>query len=167
MNNTKKRKRKTILMKLIRMNNIVYDISIGPRGNYESEIAALKAEVAALKAEMEKKEKPKIICICGSTRFADLHAITRWELEKDGKAICLMINYLPDWYAKNIFGESKHDHYGEIMGNKNILDELHFRKIDLSDEIFVINQDGYIGESTRNEINYAIKTGKQVKYLEN
>jgi len=110
-------------------------------------------------------DKPKIICICGSTRFADLHAIARWEFEREGKAICLMINYLPVWYAKEQ-NWNGHDHYGEIAGNKEILDQLHMRKIDLADEIFVINKDGYIGESTRNEINYAIKTGKLVKYLE-
>lgn len=113
-----------------------------------------------------KTAKPKIICICGSTRFADLHAIARWDFEKKGKAICLMINYLPAWYAKKVFGEGKHDHFGEITGNKNILDELHFRKIDLADEIFIINKNGYIGESTRNEIEYAKKLNKPIKYLE-
>ena len=51
-------------------------------------------------------------------------------------------------------------------GLKDVLDELHFRKIDLCDEVFVINRDGYIGESTRNEIEYAQKLGKPVKYLE-
>jgi len=112
-----------------------------------------------------RKGKPKIICICGSTRFAEIHAITRWEFEKDGKAICLMINYLPEWYAI----EQKwngYDHYGEIAGNKDILDELHFRKIDLADEVFVINKNGYIGKSTQKEIEYATKLGKPIKYLE-
>lgn len=109
---------------------------------------------------------PKIICICGSTRFADLHAIARWEFEKTGENICLMINYLPQWYAKEEFGEGKNDHFGEASGLKELLDDLHFRKIDLSDEIYIINHEGYIGESTRNEINYAIKNGKPVKYLE-
>lgn len=110
--------------------------------------------------------KPKVICICGSTKFADLHAIMRWNLEKTGKCICLMINYLPEWYAKEEFGENKHDHFGEECGLKDVLDELHFRKIDLADEIFVINHQGYIGESTRNEINYALSLNKPVKYLE-
>ncbi len=110
-------------------------------------------------------KKPKIICICGSTRFADLHAIARWEFEKNGKAICLMINYLPQWYADKQ-GWNGNDHHGEKSGNKEALDELHFRKIDLADEIFVINKDGYIGESTRKEIEYAEKLGKPVKCLE-
>jgi len=49
---------------------------------------------------------------------------------------------------------------------KPMLDELHLRKIDLSDEVFIVNVDGYIGESTFNEIEYAIKQGKPIKYLE-
>jgi hypothetical protein len=47
-----------------------------------------------------------------------------------------------------------------------MLDDMHKRKIDLADEIFIINAGGYIGPSTRSEIEYASKTGKPVKYLE-
>lgn len=54
----------------------------------------------------------------------------------------------------------------ELKGIKTMLDELHKRKIDLSDEILVLNVGGYIGESTRSEINYAEAHGKPVKYLE-
>ena len=108
--------------------------------------------------------KPMVICICGSTRFADIHAIMRWELEKQG-AICLMINYLPQWYAERQ-GWNGLDHFGEKAGLKEHLDELHLRKIDLSDKVFVINKDGYIGESTRREIEYAESLGKPVEYLE-
>lgn len=49
---------------------------------------------------------------------------------------------------------------------KIMLDDIHKRKIDLSDEIFVINKNGYIGSSTKSEIEYAIKTGKKIRYLE-
>lgn len=76
-----------------------------------------------------------------------------------------MINYLPEWYTKQQ-GWNGHDHFGEHAGLKKELDELHFRKIDMSDEVYVINLEGYIGESTRNEINYAKKTGKPVNYME-
>lgn len=107
--------------------------------------------------------KPKIVCICGSTRFADFHAIKKWELEKDGKTICLMINYLPEWYAKEQ-GWKGLAHFGEQSGLKELLDELHLRKIDLADELFIINLDGYIGESTRREIEYAKSKGKPVHY---
>ena len=51
-------------------------------------------------------------------------------------------------------------------GTKEMLDDMHLRKIDLADEIFVINVGGYIGESTRREIEYAEDTGKKINYLE-
>ncbi|GAG11625.1 unnamed protein product [marine sediment metagenome] len=110
-------------------------------------------------------EFPQIVCICGSTRFADQHAVARWEYERDGKHICLMINYLPGWYGEQERW-SGHDHIGEASGTKEILDELHKRKIDLCDWVFVINCQGYIGNSTRSEIEYAKSLGKSVKYLE-
>jgi hypothetical protein len=75
-----------------------------------------------------------------------------------------MINYLPQWYIDKKGYPS--DHLGESVGNKEILDELHLRKIDMADRVFVINVGGYIGESTRAEIEYAEKTEKPVTYLE-
>ena len=67
-------------------------------------------------------------------------------------------------------GVCKHaeDHGGEALGQDvaERLDELHLRKIDLSDRVFVLNVDGYIGESTRREIEYAIAIGKPLSYLE-
>jgi hypothetical protein len=51
-------------------------------------------------------------------------------------------------------------------GVKEMLDDMHKRKIDMADEIFVINVGGYIGSSTRSEIEYAKATGKSVEYLE-
>ncbi len=50
--------------------------------------------------------------------------------------------------------------------DKELLGELHRAKIDLSDAIFVVNIDGYIGESTRREIEYAKQIGKEIMYLE-
>jgi len=55
---------------------------------------------------------------------------------------------------------------GTLTKTKAMLDDMHKRKIDMADEIFVINVGGYIGESTRSEIEYAIQTGKPVHYLE-
>ena len=49
---------------------------------------------------------------------------------------------------------------------KQMLDNLHFRKIDISDEILVVNVDGYVGNSTKREIEYARSTGKRVRFLE-
>ena len=55
---------------------------------------------------------------------------------------------------------------GTLTTTKAMLDDMHKRKIDMADEIFVINVGGYIGSSTRSEIEYAKKTGKGVQYLE-
>ena len=49
---------------------------------------------------------------------------------------------------------------------KKMLDEMHKQKIDMSDEIYVINLNGYIGESTKSEIEYANSKGKNISYLE-
>lgn len=104
-------------------------------------------------------EKTKIVCFCGSTRFSEYFMIKRWELEKQG-IITLGINILPNGY----FGEENH-HGAEKEGVKEILDTLHKRKIDISDEVIILNVDGYIGESTRSELEYALSIGKKVTYL--
>jgi len=105
-------------------------------------------------------EIPKIVCFCGSTRFANTFMIERWKLEKQG-IITLGINILPTGY----FTESDH-HGAEQEGVKDILDELHKSKIDISDEVVILNVDGYIGESTRAELDYAISKGKKIIYFE-
>ena len=64
-----------------------------------------------------------------------------------------------------LFGHSGDDEVW-TEGTKEMLDNMHKRKIDMADEIFVINVGGYIGESTKSEIEYAIRNGKKVKYLE-
>ena len=56
---------------------------------------------------------------------------------------------------------------GTLTKTKEMLDNMHKRKIDMADEIFVINKNGYIGDSTKSEIAYAKKMGKKVSYLEN
>jgi hypothetical protein len=67
-------------------------------------------------------------------------------------------------------GVCKHakDHGGEALGQDvaDKLDELHLRKIDMCDFVYVLNVNGYIGHSTHKEIDYAIKTGKPIRYLE-
>ena len=71
-----------------------------------------------------------------------------------------------------LFGHSGDNEVWENMDEvtltktKEMLDDMHKRKIDMADEIFVINVGGYIGESTQLEIEYAKKTGKKVNYLE-
>jgi len=106
---------------------------------------------------------PKIICLCGSTRFTNEMLIKQWELTKQGYVV-LSWCALPDSY----FGDSTFPktHIGDQEGVKELVDEVHKRKIDLSDEVYVLNIGGYIGDSTRSEINYAKSTGKPVSYIE-
>lgn len=105
--------------------------------------------------------KPSTICLCGSTRFTAEMLIVQWELTKKGH-IVLSWCALPDSYFK---GKDK-THVGDQEGVKEVVDEVHKRKIDIVDEVLVLNIGGYIGESTRSEINYAIAQGKSVRYFE-
>ena len=106
-------------------------------------------------------KRPNVICLCGSTRFTEEMLIIQWQLTKQGN-IVLSWCALPDSY----FSSSDKTHMGDQEGVKEVVDEVHKRKIDLSDEILVINIGGYVGESTRSEIEYAESIGVPVRYLE-
>jgi len=106
-----------------------------------------------------KKKKRKIVCICGSSRFCQEIAITKWEFEKLGK-IALGLHLLPSWYMP-----VKH-HGAEFEGVAETLDQVHFSKIDIADEIFIFNKNGYVGNQTAKEIKYAKKKKKKIVYLE-
>ena len=108
--------------------------------------------------EEEMIKEVKVITLCGSTRFVDTFNEWHKKLTLDGKIVLSIGLVLPQSEREN----PQHNNYKV----KQMLDELHLRKIDLSDEIFVLNVDGYIGESTSKEIAYAQKTGKVIKYLE-
>jgi hypothetical protein len=128
------------------------------------EKALVEQEDRLQAVEKERPNRPEIVCICGSSRFCDLAAVHAWNFEKMGK-LALSMHLLPDWYwqATNKVG---HDHGAEQEGVAHILDELHLRKIDLCDSVFVVNKGGYIGERTRIEIDYATSKGKRIEYLE-
>ena len=104
----------------------------------------------------------KVITLCGSTRFKD-------EFYKAQKELTLKGNIV---ISVGLFGHSGDNEVWENMSEdtltktKVMLDDMHKRKIDMADEIFVINKNGYIGDSTKSEIDYAIKMGKKVNYLE-
>jgi len=102
--------------------------------------------------------KPKIVTLCGSSKFCDIMAVCAWLIERDEKAITMGLHLLPWWYT------DIHDHLAEHEGVATEMDELHLRKIDISDEIFVVDVDGYIGESTNKEIQYAYAKEKHVRY---
>jgi hypothetical protein len=104
--------------------------------------------------------KPKVVVFCGSSKFVDIMAVAEWLVERDELAITMGLNLLPSWYP-----DCPPDHLAEHEGCAKEMDELHLRKIDLADEIFVVDWDNYIGDSTRAEIEYAEKNGKQVRYF--
>ena len=106
--------------------------------------------------------KYKVITLCGSTKFKN-------EFLKAQKDLTLQGNIV---ISVGLFGHSGDQEVWESMDEgtltktKEMLDDMHKRKIDMADEIFVINVDGYIGESTKSEIEYALKNNKRVNYLE-
>lgn len=103
---------------------------------------------------------PKIVCLCGSTRFMEAFFEAGWDFTLKGY-IVLSIGVCK-------ITDKDGAHGAEALG-KDVaerLDELHLRKIDLADEVFVLNVGGYIGESTGKEIAYAQKIGKPISYLE-
>ena len=107
--------------------------------------------------------KYKVITLCGSTRFKDAFMDVQKRLTLEGNIVI----------SVGLFGHSGDNEVwedmdeGTLTATKAMLDDMHKRKIDMADEIFVINVGGYIGDSTRSEIKYAEMQGKRVNYLEN
>ena len=99
--------------------------------------------------------KFKVITLCGSTRF-------RAEYERVQKELTLQGNIV---ISVGLFGHSGDDEVWKD-GVKEMLDEMHLAKIDMADEIFVINPGGYIGASTKREIAYASAKGKKINSME-
>lgn len=99
--------------------------------------------------------KYKVVTLCGSTKFKEQYIETQKRLTLDGNIVI----------SVGLFGHSGDDEVW-TEGTKAMLDDMHLRKIDMADEIMVINVGGYIGESTRKEIAYAESKGITVHYLE-
>lgn len=93
----------------------------------------------------------KIVTICGSMRFKDKMIEIAKELEIKNKYVIIQCIYSNDNFNEE-----------ELL----TLAELHYKKIDISDAIYVVNVNGYIGSETTKEIEYATKLGKEVIYLE-
>lgn len=109
---------------------------------------------------IKQSPMPEIVCLCGSTRFYDEFQEANYRLTMEGK-IVLSVGFFP-----HSSGLAHGQNLGCSETQKIALDDLHKRKIDLADYIFVLNVGGYIGSSTRSEIDYAIANNKPVKYLE-
>ncbi len=104
--------------------------------------------------------KYKVVTLCGSTRFKDEFYQIQKELTLKE---CIVISV-------GLFGHSGDEEVWETMDEgtltktKLMLDDMHKRKIDMADEIFVIDVNGYIGESTKSEIAYAKDHNKPITY---
>ena len=104
---------------------------------------------------MHKPKRPEVVVLCGSTRFSETWAKARYDLTLEGKIVL------------TIGCDTKSDEGLGITDEQKIaLDELHKRKIDLADRVLVLNVGGYIGDSTRSEIEYAEWFEKPIDYLE-
>lgn len=108
--------------------------------------------------------RPTIVCLCGSTRFwRDYQEYT--DIESRAGKIVLSVgcfvhpNAIPAQAVAGI-------HRAVTPEEKLRLDELHLRKIDLADEVLILNRDGYMGESTRAELAYAREQKKHIRFLE-
>ena len=99
--------------------------------------------------------KFKVITLCGSTRFKEDYIRIQKELTLAGNIVI----------SVGLFGHQGDDEVWE-EGVKEMLDEMHLAKIDMADEIFVINLGGYIGASTKREIAYASAKGKKINSME-
>ncbi len=103
-----------------------------------------------------------VVTLCGSTRFKEQFMEVQKRLTLEGKIVI----------SVGLFGHSGDSEVwdgmdeGTLSKTKEMLDDMHKRKIDMADSIFVINVGGYIGDSTRSEIEYAKAHGKKVEYLE-
>ena len=104
--------------------------------------------------------RPKIVCLCGSTRFMDAFFEAGWKETLAGKIV------LSVGVCKH--ADANGGHGAEVLGPDvvQLLDELHLRKIDLADEVLILNFGGYIGDSTSNELAYALALKKPVRTLE-
>lgn len=104
----------------------------------------------------------RVITLCGSTRFKEQFFEVQKKLTLEGNIVI----------SVGLFGHAGDSEVwdgmdeGTLSKTKEMLDDMHKRKIDMADGIFVINVGGYIGDSTKSEIEYAKKTGKTVEYLE-
>lgn len=92
-----------------------------------------------------------VITLCGSSKFKDEFIKVQKELSLKGYLVLSL----------GLFGHSGDE---EAWEKKDLLDKVHTKKIDISSSVFVIDVGGYIGESTRREIDYARRYGKKVYY---
>ena len=102
-----------------------------------------------------KDRRYKVITLCGSTKFKDEFMAVQKKLTLEGNIVISL----------GCFGHSGDDEVW-TEGIKEMLVDMHKQRIDMADEIFVVNVGGYIGSSTRSEIEYAKSKGLPIRYYE-
>lgn len=98
---------------------------------------------------------PTIVCLCGSTRFSEAFREANLRETLAGR---IVLSIGCDFKSDDALGLTDED--------KARMDELHLRKIDLADEVLILNVGGYVGQSTARELAYAQQHGKRVRFLE-
>ena len=99
--------------------------------------------------------KPTILCLCGSTRFMETFRTENLKATLEYRIVL------------SVGCDTKSDTSLALTETvKKELDILHLHKIDMADEVLILNVGGYVGESTKREAAYAIATGKIVYWLE-
>ncbi len=106
------------------------------------------------KKKKEPPTRPKIVCLCGSTRFVSAWRDAYRQESLAGRIVLSVGTLLHN--GEGIIPQESEE--------KRKLDILHLRKIELADEILVLNENGYIGESTANEILHAVKCNKKIRW---
>jgi hypothetical protein len=118
------------------------------------------SETATYEAVFNSRHRPRIVTLCGSTRFTHAYETQQFQLALRGFIVLSAgATVKKDAYLDAVVGHMSPE-------DKKRIDELHLRKIDLSDEIHVLNVDGYVGDSTREEVFYALATRKGITWLE-
>lgn len=119
----------------------------------------IRNAVRALLREARKDWKGgrTVVCLCGSTRFMEAFFEAGWDETLAGKIVL----------SVGVVKHARH-HGAEALSPEVVkaLDELHLRKIDMADEVLILNVNGYIGKSTANELRYARERGKVIRFLE-
>lgn len=137
------------------------------------QLATASEQQAARAAAGPKEEKgwhvpqepvrPRIVCLCGSTRFRTAFEDANLVETLAGKIVLMPGHFTHALSSEQAFGH-KEAHFGPEVAAQ--LDELYKRKIDLCDEVLILNVGGYLGESTRSELAYARAAGKLIRWLE-
>lgn len=108
-----------------------------------------------MKTKEKNEKKAKIVVLSGSTRFKKEHKEVAKKITLEGNIVIPL-----SFYEKSDGDQLSNDEVDTLV-------DLHYKKIDMCDTLFVVNPDGYIGENTMNELQYAIKRKKDIVFLEN